>query len=150
MTTPDPLSLLAGATAARSRPLESAAAIEAALAAAPHDMEVRLAAYRFYFYTHDYVRALEQAETLLGHAARRLNLGPDWRAVQPSDAEFTAHEFAPGLYLQVLIAIGYCLARTGKHDAAREILMKSAELDPSDRFGGAWLATKAIPEDDED
>lgn len=146
----DPASLLAGATAARSRPLESAAAIAHALKTAPYDLDVRLAAYRFYFFTHDYPRALEQAEILLGFAARRLNLAPDWRDVQPADAAFTAHEFAPGLYLQVLIAIGYCLARTGSLAPAREILLKSAELDPTDRFGGAWLSTKLDQPDDED
>lgn len=45
----DGLSLLSGAEAARSQPEASRAAVERALAAAPYDAEVRLAAYRFYF-----------------------------------------------------------------------------------------------------
>lgn len=132
-------SLLAGAEAARTRPLESAAAIARALAAAPADPEVRLAAYRFQFYSHDYAAALPHAEALLLHAARRLNVAADWRAVRPWDADFTAHAFAPGLYLQALVALGYCAARLGEEALAREALGQAAALDPSDRFGGAGL-----------
>ncbi len=148
----DPGHLLAGAQSARSQPLESAAAIARALVAAPQDVDVRLAAYRFYFFTHDYARALDQAQVLLGFAARRLNLPPDWRLVSPEDAAFTAHDFAPGLYLQVLIAMGYCLARLGQVDPACEVLAQAARLDPSDRFGGAWLRDNilraALPDED--
>lgn len=135
----DAAALLAGAEAARSRPEESAATIAAALEAAPNDIEVRLAAYRFYFYNHDYTLALDHAWVLLSHAARQLNVAQDWRAVAPGDAEFQAHAFGPGLYLQALIAVGYCCARTGDLDLAREVLEQAARLDPSDRFGGAWL-----------
>lgn len=138
----DPAALLAGAEAARSRPAESAAAIARALREAPADPEVRLAAYRFYFYTHDHAAALEQARVLLVHAARRLNVATDWREVRAGDAAFTEHAFAPGLYLQALVAAGYCLARTGALIEAREILRKAAELDPSDRFGGGWLCAR--------
>lgn len=142
--------MLAGAEAARTRPAESAEAIARALEAAPDDLDIRLAAYRFYFYTHDYAAALEQARAVLGFAARRLNLPPDWRAVRPADAAFTAHDFAPGLYLQALIAQGYCDARLGQLDAARKVLSKAAELDPTDRFGGAWLLTKLDQPEDAD
>lgn len=146
----DPAALLAGAAAARTKPLESAAAIAHALDVAPHDLDVRLAAYRFYFYTHDHARAFEQAHQILRHAARRLNLAADWRDVAPGDAAFTAHETAPGLYLQALVALGYCAARTGDLAFARAVLTKAAELDPTDRFGGAWLIGKLdAPEDDD-
>lgn len=138
----DPAALLAGAANARSRPLESRAAIARALAQAPHDPEVRLAAYRFYFYTHDHAAALTQARVLITYAARRLNIAPDWTAVQPGDADFTALDHAPGLYLQALIALGYCAARTGALDLSRAALTKAAALDPTDRFGGAWLLDK--------
>lgn len=134
--------LLSGAEAPRSRPEEGEEAIARALALAPDDPEVRLAAYRFYYYTHDYVAARLHARALLSHVSRRLNVASDWREVGPADADFTAHEFAPGLYLQVLVALGYCAARTGDREDALEILAKAAELDPTDRFGGAWLLAK--------
>jgi len=152
MPPPDPKTLLAGAAAARSRPLESAAAIAHALEVAPSDPDVRLAAYRFYFYTHDFAAALVQAEVVLAHAARQLNIASDWRLVRAGDADFTAHAFVPGLYLQALVAQGYCAARIGALALAEESLAKAAELDPSDRFGGAWLLDKVLrgpdPEDD--
>ncbi|MCA0920174.1 hypothetical protein [Pseudooceanicola nanhaiensis] len=131
--------LLSGAEAPHSHPEEGEAAIARALEAAPDDAEVRLAAYRFYYYTHDYTAARIHAQVLLGHVARRLNISPDWQEVGPMDADFTAHDYAPGLYLQVLVAMGYCAARTGDRAAALELLAKAATLDPTDRFGGAWL-----------
>lgn len=141
--------LLAGAASARSRPLESAGAIARALEAAPEDVEVRLAAYRFHFYGHDYAAALPQAQAILSLAARRLNIAADWQAVRPEDADFTAHDFAPGLYLQALVGIGYCAVRMGAGDLARAVLTKAAELDPSDRFGGGWLLERYEAGEDE-
>ena len=136
---PDFATLLEGAEAARTRPLESAAAVQRALETAPEDMDVRLAAYRFHFYTHAYEAALADAEALVVMAARRLNVATDWRAVQPGDADFSAMEFAPGLYMQALVALGYCAARLHRGALAREALGRAAALDPTDRFGGAWV-----------
>ncbi|WP_108263648.1 hypothetical protein [Mangrovicoccus ximenensis] len=133
------LSLLAGAAEARSKPLESAAAIRAALDASPDDWRVRLAAYRFYFYSHDHAAALEQARVLLRHAARQLNIAADWRDVRAEDAGFTQFEFGPGLYMQALVALGFCAAKLHRDDLAHEVLSKAGELDPTDRFGGLWL-----------
>lgn len=135
----DPAALLQGALAPRSNPLESAAAIAQAIAAAPDDIDVRLAAYRFHFFSHAYAEATDQALVLIRLAARRLNIAADPAQVRPGDADFTAHDFAPGLYLQALIGLGYCAARCGRGDLARDVLAKAAELDPTDRFGGAWL-----------
>lgn len=109
-----------------------------------------MAAYRFYFYNHDHAAAYVQAEAVLALAARRLNIGPDWRAARASDASFSVPESTPGLYLQALIAMGYCAARVGNHNAARAMLAKSAALDPTDRFGGAWLLSLIdAPQDDD-
>ncbi len=135
----DIATLLRGAEAPQSRPEDGAEAIARALVAEPDDPDVRLAAYRFHFFAHDHAAAQTHAWALLGHAARRLNVAPDWRDVRPGDADFTVPEFAPGLYLQVLVALGFCAARIGDRDAARELLAKSVELDPTDRFGGGWL-----------
>lgn len=125
--------------AARSDPEKTEAALKQALAEAPWSEEVRLGAYRFYFYNHRYSEAIPHADALISHAARQLNLPADWRDVGPEDAAFTDHEFAPGLFLQCLIAWGYCHARLGDNDPAREALRKAAELDPTDRFGAAMV-----------
>ncbi len=136
--------LLGGAEAAITHTAESAEAIARALDAAPADIDVRLAAYRFAFYTHRYEEACSHASVILAHAARQLNIAADWREVAPGDADFSAQRFGPGLYLQALIGWGYCLARMGALEEAAERLSKAATLDPTDRFGGAWLLQKIL------
>ena len=134
------LSLLASeAREARSDPIKSEAALLQALEMAPEDEQVRLGAYRFYFYNHRYAEALPHAEALIASAARRLNCPTDWRAVRPEDAPFTEAEFAPGMLLQCLIAWGYCHLRLGDMDEARAAMAQCALLDPTDRFGAAAI-----------
>jgi hypothetical protein len=142
--------LLQGAEAARSRPEQTAEVIARAVAAAPDDIEVRLAAYRFHFFGHDYAAAVPQALAVLRLAALRLNIPAEPAAVRPGDADFTAHDFAPGLYLQALIGLGYSAARSGQRPFARGLLAKAAELDPTDRFGGGWLLRKIDAGEDDD
>jgi tetratricopeptide (TPR) repeat protein len=137
---------------ARSNPEKTERALRTALQLAPEDFEVRLGAYRFYFYNHRYTDALHHAEALIGHAARRLNIATDWRQVQARDADFSALEFAPGLYLQVLIAWGYCQLRLDHLDLATQALEKCVSLDPTDRFGAASIlghVQTRIAEDDD-
>ncbi|MCB1356533.1 MAG: hypothetical protein KDK53_08575 [Maritimibacter sp.] len=135
----DPFEYLAGAEAAISNPEETRVAVEHALQVAPHEPEVRLAAYRFYYYNHDYAEAIEQAEWILAHAARYLNIAADWRDVAPGDAEFSVADEIPSLYMQSLIALGYCAARCDRRVLAREALEQAVLLDPSDRLGASWL-----------
>lgn len=143
--------LLAHAPGARSDPEGTAQAVEAALAAAPHELDVRLGAYRFYFYTHQYALAIPQAEAILALAAQRLNIAADWREVRPGDAAFPEAEIAPGLYLQALIALAYCQMRLGRFDLGEPCLAKVRQLDPADRFGAARLVAAARrPDPDED
>ncbi len=66
-------------------------------------------------------------------------MASDWRAVSPGDAAFDALEEAPGLYLQALIAWGYCKARLSARDEGAEAIAKAVELNPRDRFGAARL-----------
>lgn len=131
--------LQSGASTARSDPARSEVALKEALRLAPGDFDVRLGAYRFYFYNHQYRDALPHCEALIGHAARRLNIASDWRRVAPEDADFTEPEFAPGLFLQTLLAWGYCQLRLGEFGLARQALSHCATLDPTDRFGAAAI-----------
>ncbi|MEM8571757.1 MAG: hypothetical protein AAGG56_12750 [Pseudomonadota bacterium] len=145
------LGLLArDANAARSDPVKTEAALLEALRLAPNEFDIRLAAYRFYFYNHRYDAALSHCEALLAHAARRLNVAGDWRLVGPTDAAFSEAEFAPGLYLQALIAWGYCQLRLGEEDAARAALGHVALLDPTDRFGAGFVVQLLKARDAED
>ncbi|PTW51545.1 hypothetical protein [Rhodovulum kholense] len=143
---------LANAPGARSDPEGTARAVEAALEAAPDDLNIRLGAYRFYFYAHRFAEAIPQAEAILAQTARRLNIPADWRAVGPADAAFSAPETAPGLYLQALIALAYCHMRLGDMTRGWACLDKALTLDPTDRFAAYRLVRAADPpaEEDED
>ncbi|WP_096787913.1 hypothetical protein [Rhodobacter sp. CZR27] len=150
-TVRDAFEWLAHAPGARSDPEGTARAVEAALAAAPHDLDVRLAAYRFHFYTHGFAHAVPHAEAILGMAAQRLNVAADWTTVRPGDADFQEAETAPGLYLQALIALAYCHMRLGRLDLGTLYLTKAVELDPTDRFGASRLQAAArAPETEEE
>ncbi len=135
----DVLGLLTGARQARSDPAAAERAIKKALAAAPDDFTARLAAYKFYFYNHRLAEALPHAGFIVRLAARRLNVAPDWRAVRPGDAAFDEMDEAPGVYLQALLAWGYCNARLGVCDEGALAIAKVADLDPGDRFGARRL-----------
>lgn len=124
---------------ARTDPEASEAAIKEALALAPDDFDILLGAYRFYFYNHRYRDALPHCAELLTQAARRLNIASDWRLVEPGDAPFSEAEFAPGLFLQTLIAWGYCHSRLGDLEEARAAIAHVLHLDPSDRFGAGGV-----------
>jgi len=140
---------LANAPGALSDPEGTARAVEAALAKAPHNLDVRLGAYRFYFYTHRFAEAVPQAERILAMAAQRLNIAADWQEVRPEDAAFSAADLAPGLYLQALIALAYCHMRLGDFDKGQPYLDKHFELDPTDRFGAWRLVAAAANSEDE-
>ncbi len=147
----DVRALLEGARQARTDPVAAERAVATALAAAPDDFGARLGAYRFYFYNHRFGEAAPHAAFLVRLVARRLNIAGDWRAVQPGDAAFDALEEAPGLYLQALLAWGYCQARLGAHDEGAEAITKVAALNPRDRFGARRLLAVVLnPETSEE
>ena len=134
------LARLEGARAARSAPEASEAAVLAALARAPDDLAVRMAAYKFYFYNSRLREALPHAAWTIAHAAHGLGLPEDWHRVEPGSAGFSTLEKGPRLFLQSLLAWGYCKARIGDLAAGIEAMEKVAALDPLDRFGAARLA----------
>jgi Flp pilus assembly protein TadD len=133
------LAVLANARCARSDPATAERAVTEAVALAPDDVEARLAAYRFYFYSHRLADALPHAAGIVVQMARRLNVATDWRLVRPEDAEFSGFEEAPSLYLQALLAWGYGSVRLGQTDEGCRALEKVVELDPRDRFGARRL-----------
>lgn len=134
------LAVLEGARAARTDPEASEAAVLEALRLAPRDMAVRTGAYKFYFYNGRLAEALPHAEWVIAASARALTLPDAWREVAPGAAAFDTYDEGPRLFLQSLIAWGYCKARVGDLAAGLEALAKAVELDPSDKFGAARLA----------
>lgn len=110
-----------------------------ALMLAPEALATRIGAYKFYFYRHRLQEALPHAFSVLEMAAKRLQLPHDWRLVQPHHTGFDDFEPWPRLFLQALIAYGYCLARLGRLEEGRAALVKAMELDPTDKLGAGRL-----------
>lgn len=133
------LAALEGARAARSDAAGSEVAVLRALGLAPHDLDVRTGAYKFYFYNGRLEDAAPHAQFVMAQAARRLNVSTDWRLVQPGDAAFGSLDPAPRLFVQALVAWGYCMARLRRLDEGRSALTKAIELDPGDDFGAGVL-----------
>jgi hypothetical protein len=130
---------LEGARDARSDKAAARAAVEDALHLAPNDVEVRMAAYKFHFYNHEYTQAVGHAAFCIAAFARKLGVSPEWRDVTPQHADFAALDQQVGWYLQALIAWGYCRARAGEPLEGRAALVAAADLDPTDRFGAGRL-----------
>ncbi len=150
--TPGVLALLEGARRARTDPVAAESAVKDALAVAPDDFFARLAAYKFYFYNHRLAEAMPHAAFLVSLLARRLNVAGDWRDLSPGDAAFEELEEAPSLYLQALLAWGYCKARLGERAEGAQAIAKVAALDPRDRFGARRLlavVSKSGPSEEE-
>ncbi|HVI52066.1 MAG TPA: hypothetical protein VM661_12705 [Candidatus Sulfotelmatobacter sp.] len=126
--------------------------IREALALAPDHLAPRLGAYKFYFYRHRLADALPHAEACLAHAARRLGVGDDWRAVTAEQADFAEIDGDARFYLFSLMACGYLAVRLGRRDEGEVILSKVAALDPKDRLGAASLLAHLAKggNDDED
>ena len=131
--------VLERAQPARSNPAVARAAIEEAVQLAPDDIDVRMGAYKFYFYSHEYEQAAHHASACIAHFAADLGVSPDWRDVRGCDAEFCTLDARCGRYLQALIAWGYCRARAGAPHEGRAAVAKAADLDPTDRFGARRL-----------
>lgn len=110
-----------------------------ALMLAPEALATRIGAYKFYFYRHRLQEALPHAFSIVEMAARRLQLPHDWRLVRADHAGFEEIEPWPRLFLQALIAYGYCLVRMGRMAEGRAALAKAAELDRTDKLGAGRL-----------
>lgn len=130
---------LEGARPARTAYTAARAAVEEAVRLAPGDIDVRMGAYKFYFYAHEFEQAARHASHCIDVFAADLGLSPAWRDVRASDAEFGTIDRRCGRYLQALIAWGYCRARAGAPHEGRAAVAKAADLDPTDRFGARRL-----------
>lgn len=132
---PDPFALLEGARAPLSDPERSEAAVLAALQAAPNDREVRVGAYKFYFYAHRLAEAAPHALWCVREGARALGLPEDWRGLAPGSVDCAGFPAPQRFLVQSLVAFGWCNARSGDIDLGLAALAKAIEIDPSDGFG---------------
>jgi hypothetical protein len=110
--------------------------------------------YRYYFYKNRLEDALVIARLCLLKAARDNALDPDWRKVEPEDAEFGSYDAAlPRFYLFTLKAYAYLKLRLGHLEEGRDAALKTVALDPTDKVGASVLldvlARTAVADDDE-
>lgn len=137
---PDALAILEGARAARSDPERSEVAVLAALQAAPNDRDVRMGAYKFYFYAARLEEAAPHALWCVRDGARALDLPEDWRRLAPGSVDCAGYPKPQRFLVQSLVAWAWCRARTGHLEEGLEALAKAAEIDPGDGFGARRIA----------
>ena len=111
-----------------------------ARALAPDHPAVLIGFYRFYFYKNRLEDALVIARLCLLKAARDNALVPDWRHVEPEDADFGSYDAVlPRFYLFTLKAYAYLKLRLGDLDEGRDAARKTLALDPTDKVGASVL-----------
>lgn len=107
----------------------------------PNSLTVLVALYRFYFYQHQFHKAIHVAHLALKSAGKRLQIELEWHQLN-RDHLGEALMRSMGLvrfYLSVLKGAGYLYCRTGAYDKGIAMLRKVSSLDPADRLGSALL-----------
>ena len=103
----------------------------------PESLTVLVGLYRFYYYKHQFVEALEVANRLLSISGRHLKFPKDWHKVGMSDLSEGIF-YSIGMvrfYLLVLKGAGYLFLRQGEYQEGVQRLEKVMELDSHDRLG---------------
>ena len=122
-----------------------------AKAHAPGHPAVLIGFYRYYFYKHRLEDALVIARLCLLKAARDNALDPDWRRVEPEDAEFGSYDSVlPRFYLFTLKAYAYLQLRLGDLEEGHDAALKTLALDPTDKVGASVLLDVLAREPDDE
>lgn len=139
---------LALASAHWDQPHQADGYMNQALALAADHPDVLVSAYRYFFYTHNYPRALQVATTVLDLVRRTEALPQDWPQLAPI---LTARRDHPliRLYINAYAASGLILARQGDADAARTIATQVSTLEHRNEFGGR-LVRQILDQPDQD
>ncbi len=120
---------------ARGAPREQvAAALWTAALGSPQSLPLYYLLYKLHAGLGELDDALQAARKGLEAAARAAALAPDWRAVQPGDADFDR----PGparFWLFTLKALAFIHLRRGERPAAQALVAQLRRLDPSDHLG---------------
>ncbi len=108
---------------------EAEAHLDAARALAPNHLQVHVSRYKFFFYSHQYPKAIDAVQTCLGLAGADLGLSGTPEAHTPADADFTALVPQIRFYLSATLALAWCLMRHGRQDEGRALMEHLATLD---------------------
>lgn len=124
--------------------------INQALAQAAESPDVLIAAYRYFFYKNNPLRALQIATQVLNQVKVAENLPDNWEELKPLLLD-RRDEPRIRLYLNAYAASGFVLAKLGEVEKALEIGARVKEIDNRNEFGASVIVdilTKP-PEDDD-
>ena len=116
----------------------------------PDEADAHIALYKFYFVAARYLDAEATAWGALKKAAQLAGFTHHYRSLSDLSADWLQRNGPERLYLFSMKALGVIRLRRGKVSAARRVLEKLAELDPTDEIGGgAYLhIARSFTEDD--
>ncbi len=124
--------------------------MQQALAIAGHSLDVLVAAYRYFFYKHNDIAALQIANQVIEQIRAIEGLPEDWDRLAPLLSQ-GKEEANMRLYLTAYAASGLILARLGQIEQATVITTRVSEIDTKREFGAATvLHVLTHPEDEED
>lgn len=130
---------------------ESEKYINQALAKSDNNVDVLIAAYRYFYYKQKYQMALETAEKVKLQVKETENLPDNWEQLKPVLIERKEEENIR-LYLNSYAATGLILAILGKGEEAKSICNKVKEIDDKNDFGAGILfdVLTRPPEEEDD
>lgn len=116
----------------------------------PDEADAHIALYKFYFVSARYLEAEATAWGALKKAAQLAGFSHQYRTLTAMSADWLQRNGPERLYLFSMKALGVIRLRRGKVSAARRVLEKLLELDPTDEIGGgAFLQiARSFTEDD--
>ena len=128
--------LLIAATDVWEDTQQSEAYIHQALAQADTNLDVLVAAYRYFFYKNQNALALQVANTVCDRIQQLEQLPTDWQALSPI---LLRRKEEPNirLYLNARAASGLVLARLGELEQAKDIATHIQAIDDKNEFGAS-------------
>ncbi|MBD2459906.1 hypothetical protein H6G89_02505 [Oscillatoria sp. FACHB-1407] len=138
-------------TTSPSQPLIEQAFIEQALIESEHDLEVLVAAYRYYFYRNNNPMALVVASKTVELIQTQECLPQDWMQLKPILLD-RIEDPVIRLYLNAYSASGLLLAKLGEIERAKAIATQIQAIDLRNEFGATLILdilTPSVEDDDE-
>jgi tetratricopeptide (TPR) repeat protein len=125
--------------------------INQALAKTGEQIDVLVAAYRYFYYKNNYAMALKIAIKVIDKIQKLENLPDNWEQLKPilfrrkEDSEIR-------MYLNACAASGLVLAKLGEIEKAKQICTQIKEIDDKHDFGAGLLfdVLTRPPEDDDE
>jgi hypothetical protein len=112
--------------------------IQQALGAAAGNLDVLVAAYRYFFYKHNDVAALQVANQVLENITQLEGLPTEWTQLAPI-LQCRREEPIIRLYQNAYAASGLVRSRLGEVERAKEITAQVSELDDRREFGAKTI-----------